>query len=216
MASNSVMKPKGVNRFDTEQARLARAKTLAVFCNLKRGGIKQFKKEHPGFFPDSWWSYRPDSVYGNPSKDMQWEVVQNQLRDAWHRQFNIPLVQFTFFLLNSVFDSTEMVWTKDEPKPTIIRDDRAFDLETYPYHEAVQWMVGQGWRARQCKQCEKYIVAETSQQQYCPMGDGASCFWAHRKADRKNNADEVNSYRRNNYDPKARRRRYLRDKMRNA
>ena len=201
MASNSVMKTKGVSRFDAEQTLLPQAKTLAVFCNLKRGEIKQFRKDHPDFFPGSWWTYRPNSPYGKPSKDMQWEIVQNQLRDAWQRQFNIPLVQFTFFLLNSVFDSTEMVWTKDQPKPTIIRDERAFDLETYPYHEAVQWMVGQGWRARQCKQCGKYIVADTSQQQFCPLKE--PCFWLHRKAEQREWAqkhkDETNKRRRQDY-----------------
>jgi hypothetical protein len=147
---------------------------------------------------------------------MQWEFVQGQLRDAWHRQFNIPFMQFTFFLLNSVFDPTEVNWVKDQPRVAIVRDNRLLTLETYPYHEAVQWMVGHGWRARQCKQCEKYIVAETSQQQYCPMGDDGSCFWAHRKADRKTGADKVNAARRNNYDPKERRRRYLRNKNRKS
>jgi hypothetical protein len=197
MTRNNVMKSKGVSRFDALQVNLARAKTLAVFCNLKRGEIQQFRKDYPDFFPDSWWKYKPT----HSSKAMQWEIVQNSLREAWQQQFNIPLMHFTFFLLNSVFEPTETVLYEDQPRPATIRDKRIFDIETYPYHEAVQWMVGQGWRARQCEQCGKYLVADTSQQKYCPINE--PCFWVHRKADQREWAekhkDEVNKRRRQVY-----------------
>ena len=205
--------------WDERQKRLAEAKTLADFANLEPSDVGAFRKDHPDFFPAAWWDYRPTTLTKRPTLEkptpkMQWEIVQQMVRDTWLRQFRLPPFWSTW-LLTSVFDPEEMGWD-EEHRPPFVTGLHVLDIDSYPYHEAVQWLVGQSWRVKQCEQCGKCFIAEASQRRFCSNDGDTSCFWAHRKAGRKNNADEVNKDRRNNYDPKARRRRYLRDKRRKA
>lgn len=198
------------------QKRIAEAKSLAAFANLEPGGVEKFRKDHRGFFPDSWWDHKPTppseaDVLAMKWPDTQWQIVQRFVQGAWRKRFQLSTAGFVT-LLGSVFDP-ELMNTKGLPAAmgwdmTNVKDS--------PYHEVVRWLVGQCWRVKQCEQCGKCFIAEASQRRFCSTEGDASCFWAHRKADRKNSASEVNEDRRNNYDPEKRRRRYLRDKRRKA
>ena len=202
--------------WEEQQKLIADAKVLAEFADLTSDGVESFRKAHPDFFPASWWDYRPTNLSdGKPSRQMQWEIVQLNIRDAWRDAFQMPLLH-SMFLLTSVFDSEEMGWDENQPRPAFVTDLHILDLESYPYHEVIQWLIGQSWRVKTCLHCKRCFIAEHPKRLFCTNDNETSCFWAHRKADSKNNADELNRDRRNNYDPKERRRRYLRNKRRKA
>src|SRR6266853_2032808 len=92
--------------WEEQQRALAAARVLADFANLEPDDVESFKAAHPDFVPPTWWDYRPNALNGTPSPKMQWEIVQLNVRDAWHYQFQKPLLH-SMFLLTAVFDPEE-------------------------------------------------------------------------------------------------------------
>lgn len=178
-----------------EQRLLEAAKVLADFANLKPENVERFKTAHPEFFPKAWWEYCPTYPSGESWRSMQWELVQQIVREAWSVQFQTPLLS-SLISLTSVFDPdpNNIEWDErpnPNERPPFLTDEFILDLEMYPYHEAIQWLHGQSWRAKICLHCKKYFVAEQSKRQFCTFGtivEGVemSCFWAHRKGDKRN------------------------------
>jgi hypothetical protein len=210
--------------WEAEQKLIADAKVLAEFANLTPDGVQSFHNAHPDFFPASWWDYKPTHPIDDEEffqamqfPDMQWEIVQRLIRGAWRRHFQMSASGFVL-LLGIVFDPERLGWDKAEERLPIAMGLNMMAVSDFPYHDVVRWLVGQSWRVKQCKyeQCGKCFIAEASQRKFCSNAGDTSCFWAHRKTDRKNVADEVNRNRRNKYDPKQRRRQYLRSKRRKA
>jgi len=168
-----------------QQQLIAHAKILAEFANLEPKGIRKFRADYSGFFPEQWWDYRPTAYDGTPSPKQQWQITQKYLRDAWMFQFDIGTPLFDYIhLLISVFNPDDVFLTKSYrppfPKGIEIGDD-------YPYHRAVKWLTGQGgWRAKTCSFCDRRFIAEHPNGRFCSFGvsiDGnnTSCSWAYRK-----------------------------------
>lgn len=202
------------------QKRIAEAKALADFANLAPSDIRAFRKDNPDFFPVAWWDYKPIppsevDVLAMKWPETQWQIVQRLIRGAWKKRFQISASGFVT-LLGCVFDPETMGWSGNRERLPAAMGWDMTNVKDSPYHEVVRWLVGQSWRVKQCEQCGKCFIAEASKRKFCSTEGDASCFSAHRKADRKNSASEVNEDRRNNYDPEKRRRLYLRDKRRKA
>jgi hypothetical protein len=187
---------------------LAHARVLAKFANLQPDDVDDFKRDHPDFFPQKWWDYQP--TQGKPPKK-QWELTQPRVRGAWLSEFKMDAGKLVG-LLTSVFNPDHLISTilghhyhplfataselYDLPDRSIISfgqsvTGRELDLrkaEPYPFHKTVQWLAGNGWRAKICVVCRRYFVAESSNAKFCTYGgagavDGTegSCFWAYRK-----------------------------------
>jgi len=214
--------------WDEQQKLLADAKTLAEFANLTPEGVESFRKAHRDFFPVSWWTYKPDPPSDDDSMframhwpDMQWQIVQRLIRDAWRKSFQISTAGFVT-LLGTVFDPEKMGWDETKERLPVAMGWDMINVKDCPYHTVVRWLVGQSWRVKQCRyeKCRRCFVAEYPKRLYCTNDGDTSCFWAHRKIDKhegwKENAEQMNKSRRDDYDPKERRRRYLRDKKREA
>ena len=189
--------------WEEHQKLIADAKVLAEFANLTPDGVESFRSAHPDFFPASWWEYRPTNLSdGKPSRQMQWEIVQLNIYDAWHYEFQMPLLH-SLFLLTSVFDPEEMGWVDEPVRPSFVTDSYVFDLEPYPYHEVIQWLIGQSWRIKSCLHCRKCFIAEHPKRLFCTNDGDTSCFWAHRKAYHQKHWEDhnvsVNERRRQEY-----------------
>jgi hypothetical protein len=198
--------------WEEQQEALKAAKVLAEFANLNADDANEFRKNNPDFVPQAWWEYRPTDSSGVPLKKLQWEIVQLNLRDAWLREFQMPLLH-SMFLLSAVFDPEEMAWSGEQQRPSFATGLDILDIDSYPYHEAIQWLHGQNWRLKTCFYCKKHFVAEHPKRQFCTFGttvDGVemSCFWAHRKMKKtewwSNHKKGVNVRRRLEYQQKKR------------
>jgi hypothetical protein len=210
------------SREDQQQA-LDAARVLAEFSNLEPEEVHRFRVDHPDFVPQAWWDYQPTSPNGTPSPKMQWQITQGFIRDAWLFEFQMEWTRYVH-LLTSVFDPNEAeppLFERHHRPPFVAGLDLAFqNSQESPYHLAVTWLGGQGWRAKTCLFCGKRFIAESSNTKFCSFGvtvdeeDGLSvemsCFWAHRKKDKKKNWSEhsarINERRRQEY-KKAKRKR---------
>jgi hypothetical protein len=188
------------------------ARVLAKFANLEPDGVENFRKAHPDFVPQAWWDYRPTAMNGTPLPEMQWQINQKVLRDAWLFEFNLGQYDYVR-LLTSVFDPNETY------PPLFERRYRPISLTAWdlgdqlqyepPYYLAVKWLGGQGWRAKTCWFCEKRFVAEHSKTKFCSYGEpgddnwAPNCFQAHRRKYQQEYWDEcrdrTNKRRRQEY-----------------
>jgi hypothetical protein len=203
---------------DQERAMDA-ARVLAHFANLESDSVKSFRKARPDFVPQAWWDYRPTAFNGTPSLKMQWQMNQKRLRDAWLFEFSMEWIDYVH-LLTSVFDPNETeppLFERHYRPPFVTGLDLAFQSEgESPYHLAVTWLAGHGWRAKTCLFCGKRFIAEHSKTKFCGFGVTVdkgfniamqglqmSCFWAHRKKYKKEkwseNSGHVNKRRRQEY-----------------
>lgn len=179
--------------WEEQQRVMAAARVLADFANLEPDGVERFKTAHPDFVPQAWWDYQPTAPNGTPLPKKQWQINQKFLRDAWLCEFDIQLFDYVH-LLTSVFDPNNLEFTSfgKHHRPAFAT---GLDLgDESPYHLAVKWLGGQGWRAKTCLFCKKRFVAEHSKTKFCSFGvtvdgkdfnivaDGIkmSCFWAYR------------------------------------
>jgi hypothetical protein len=189
--------------WEEQQRLIGDAKVLAKFANLTPDGVESFRSAHPDFFPASWWDYRPTNLSdGKRSSKMQWEIVQLNIRDSWLFEFQMPLLH-SVFLLTSVFDPEEMDWDENQPHPAFVTGSYVLNLESYPYHEVIQWLIGQSWRVKTCLHCKKCFIAEHPKRLFCTNEGDTSCFWAHRKAYHQKHWEDhsvsVNEHRRQEY-----------------
>jgi len=190
--------------WEEQQKLIADAKVLARFANLTSDGVELFCRDNPDFFPVSWWDYRPTTLDKKPSPKMQWEIVQDHVRDAWLFEFQLPLLH-SMFLVTAVFDPEEMGWDENGHHPPFLTGTDIFELEAYPYHDVIQWLPGQSWRVKRCKyeKCGKYFIAEHPKRLFCTNDGDSSCFWAYRKAYQQkhweDHSDSVNEHRRQEY-----------------
>jgi hypothetical protein len=183
------------------QRALNAARVLADFANLEsEEDAQRFRKDHGDFVPRTWWDYQPTTPDGAPSPKKQWQIAQKFLRDAWLFEFDISLFDYVH-LLTSVFDPDDLESTLFEKR---YHPPFATGLELgdeSPYHLAVKWLAGQGWRAKTCF-CGKRFVAEHSQTKFCG-GNKNACFWAHRKSKQHSwwikHSKGINNQRRRNY-----------------
>jgi hypothetical protein len=150
---------------------------------------------------------------------MQWQINQKFLRDAWLFEFDMELGPYVH-LLTSVFDpnNPEPPLFERRHRPAFVAGlDIGYESQDeLPYYRAVKWLGGQGWRAKTCLFCGKRFIAESSNTKYCSFGmtvdedfnittEGlqVSCFWAHRKKDKKENwskhSERVNERRKREY-----------------
>jgi hypothetical protein len=191
--------------WEEQQRALATARVLADFANLEPDGVERFQAAHPDFVPQAWWDYQPNDSEGQPFRSKQWEIVQLNLRDAWRYRFQIGLIH-SMFLLTAVFDPEELV---GEGHPLCMTGLNILELDSYPYHEAIQWLHGQGWRLKTCLHCKKHFVAEHSKTKFCSYGEPGddnwtpNCFQAHRRKYQQEYWDEcrdrTNKRRRQKY-----------------
>jgi hypothetical protein len=205
--------------WEDQQRAMDAARVLAEFANLEPDGVESFRADHPDFVPQAWWDYRPTSPNGNPSPKMQWQITQGFIRDAWLFEFQLEWTRYVH-LLTCVFDPNEAeppLFERPHRPPFVAGLDLAFqNSQESPYHLAVTWLGGQGWRAKPCLFCGKRFIAEHSKTKFCSFdvmvdknfniathGLEVSCFWAHRKKEKaKNwseNSDRVNERRRQEY-----------------
>ncbi len=110
------------------------------------------------------------------------------------------------FLLTAVFDPEDI----GEDHPLFVTGLHILDLESYPYHEAIQWLHGQSWRLKTCLYCKKHFVAEHAKTKFCSYGEPEdddnftpNCFQAHRRKYQQEYWDEcrnrTNERRRQKY-----------------
>jgi len=210
-------------RSEDQQKALDAARVLAEFANLEAESVDRFKAEHRDFVPQAWWNYRPTLPYAPfaQSPQMQWQINQKLLRDAWSFEFDMALGSYVH-LLTSVFDPSE-------PEPPLFgrRYRPAFvaglDIgdqfqDELPYYLAVKWLGSQGWRAKQCM-CGRRFIAENSNAQFCSsglQGKDRNCFWEYRKQYKRTNWEEnkasTNERRRREYQLKKKRSRRAKGK----
>lgn len=208
---------KSAASWEDKQEHLKAAKALADFANLdddEEEDIKSFREAHPDFFPQSWWEYEPTNLQGVPLPDSQWRIAQILVRDAWDSNFRIPPFEYVL-LLTAVFNPA---WAKADYRPPYAD---ASDLdEEYPYHRAVEWLTGQGWRAKTCLYCRKRFIAEHPKRQFCTFdtedpddvsdsgleGRKIQCSMVYRKGYRSSwwneNKEHINLSRREEYQSK--------------
>ncbi len=188
------------------------ARVLAEFANLEPDGVENFRAAHSDFVPQAWWDYRPTAPNGAPSPQKQWQMTQGLVRDAWLFEFQLEWPRYVH-LLTSVFDPNEPeppLFERHHRPPFVAGLDLAFqNSQESPYHLAVTWLGGQGWRAKMCLMCGKRFVAEHSKTKFCSYGAPANddwtetCFWLHRQTYKKEhwseNSDRINKRRRRKY-----------------
>jgi hypothetical protein len=184
------------------------AQALAEFVNLKPCDVAAFRRhesEQSDFVPASWWDYRPTDLNGKPSNQMQWQMAQELLREAWQKRFRIG--QFELMgLLTSVFDPTFLtdVMLGSRSRPAFASRNEMPE-EMYPYQQAVLFLAEQKWRAKRCERCKAPFAANHSVGRYCNTANenGQTCASLSRtedkERDRLNHQAERNARRRNKY-----------------
>lgn len=107
-----------------------------------------------------------------------WQEAQSQVHGAWDNEFKFPNVFGLTALLRTVFVApTEMVLTSSN---LYLPDGELCELSSpklYTFHNAVLYLHHNSWRARICKGCEKYFVANHPKRDYCEYPDarGETC-----------------------------------------
>ncbi|HEV2523319.1 MAG TPA: hypothetical protein VGT24_13145 [Candidatus Acidoferrales bacterium] len=154
------------------------AERLAKFLALEPGGVERFRRDNPRFAPAKWWSYQPTDSVGKILPEMQWQLTQKFLHEAWDDGFDLDLFELTRLLL-CVFDpaSTEAGIFNDPIRPAFaglkeIADDWGF-------HIGVRYLAEHPWTAKVCeeKECERPFVADIPPRKYCfeKGADGLRC-----------------------------------------
>jgi hypothetical protein len=174
----------------TEEFRVA--EVLAAFANLDRENlvkVKAFRNDYPDFAPAEWWDYKftlnelVPSVMGfgdNPVDPLEygaildtelatsWHDTQSQVWCAWDNEFKFASVFVLTSLLRSVFVAPkEAVLTSAN---LYMSDGEFLELATpkmYGFHKAVLYLHHHPWRAKICKDCEKYFVARHPKREFC-------------------------------------------------
>jgi len=196
-AKTSMMRTQA--RWEDQQRAMAAAKVLAAFANLEPDGVQSFRADpdHQDFFPQAWWDYQPTAPDGTPSPQMQWQINQQLVRDAWLFEFDMELNRYVQ-LLTSVFDPNKPeppLFERGYRPPFVTGLNLGYEFQDeLPYYLAVKWLGGQGWRAETCRFCGRRFVAEHPKSKFCsfgvtvdrefniaPRGLQMSCFWANRK-----------------------------------
>lgn len=183
---------------------------LANFANLEPDGVERFRAAHREFVPQAWWDYQPTDVHGVPLPDKQWQIAQILVREAWRNNFEIPLFEY-LNLIASVFnpDYLELSPFGKQHRTPYADFNALAEEDMSPFHHAVKWLGGQGWRAKTCLFCGKRFMAEHSKTKFCSYGEAgddnftANCSSAHRRKYKKEywseNSGHVNERRRQEY-----------------
>lgn len=176
------------------------ADVLAEFANLDTAdaeALPYFRNNYPDFAPAEWWNYQTyllDTVPIDPddpdfkgtdfkgslteSIESIWQVTQEEIQRVWQQQFKFETVFNLTELLKGVFVAPpELVETGDY----LDLPDGAFDelirSKVYAFHNAVLYLYHQPWRAKICKGCGKYFVANHPKREFCEYPDarGETC-----------------------------------------
>jgi hypothetical protein len=185
------------------------AEVLADFANLdpeEVASVAYFRNNYPDFAPAEWWDYQTQSlelvrVRGDDSSNVEgkieehlisvWEDTQDELRRAWEDQFKFESVFNLTELLKMVFVApSEMVLSAAH---LYLPDGTFHELSTskvWSFHKAVLYLHENGWRARVCRSCERYFVANHPQRDFCQYPDarGETC------RDRNDNKRKLDYY----------------------
>jgi hypothetical protein len=177
------------------------AERLAEFLSLEPGRVEIFRRDNPRFAPAKWWSHQPTDSKGRDLPEMQWQLTQTFLQEAWDDGFELDLFELTRLLL-CVFDpaDTEAAIFNDRVRPAFaglneIADDSGF-------HIGVRYLAEHPWAAKVCEECKRPYVADHAKRKYCftKGADGMRCservikrdhlkYW-HQKGDKQRKAKQ--------------------------
>ena len=144
------------------------AQHLAALLALTPDGVLAFRKKYPRFAPAKWWDYQPTDSEGNPLARMQWERVQEFLREAWDDGFELDLFELNRLLL-SVFDPADTIAGifGDKVRPAFANlSDIA---EEFGFHIGVSYLKEHPWAAKICGECKRPFAADIPQRRYCGL-----------------------------------------------
>jgi hypothetical protein len=175
------------------------AEVLAQFANLDTAdaaAVAYFQNNYPDFAPAEWWDYTveygnnpnplelvtrtvygmiaPDAIYGVAPR---WHETHSFVCSTWENEFEFTSIFVLTALLRSVFvGSAETARTASMN----LTDWQLFELSTHPmygFHNAVLYLYHQPWRAKTCRGCGKYFVANHPKREFCEYPDarGETC-----------------------------------------
>lgn len=204
------------------QQEVDEARPLAEFANLEESRVNEFRKDHPNFVPDSWWSYQSDAA-ANAGFSRHWQWCQKILQGVWKSEFSyLPQIDLMRLLL-SIFDPKNLsgfstkgnLFTIDislpGQRPAFV-DMMDMDEQLYPCQEAVLFLKDHPRLAKWCP-CGNFFVANATSAKYCSTQGETACQEAldkikeTRNATLTRNSAKYNSQRRRKYHkehPKAR------------
>lgn len=159
------------------------ADALAAFADLEPAGVEVFRQRYPDFFavfdPDNpptpyvtdaaFWDYQSDRAQ-QKNFSRHWQLVQAGVRrawDTWTSESDVYLVTMfeLLHLLTSVFDPNNALFAvgkhPDYVAPVYVNE--------MPFHQAVQFLNLEHWRAKVCQECGKRFVADHASRKYCSI-----------------------------------------------
>ena len=168
--------------------------------------VGYFRNNYPDFAPAEWWEYKYEGMeivpavmpWGdspiNPAEQgaliddspvLCWTDLQDEIVRKWEDHFQFESVFNLTALLKMVFivpgqtkeERMETVWTQSH---LYLPDGSLAELASptlYTFHTAVLYLYQQPWRARICKSCGKYFVANHPKRDFCEYPDkrGETC-----------------------------------------
>jgi hypothetical protein len=144
------------------RALLDAADALAEFLGIDPEEVEDFRRRHPKFVPEVWWTLADN--YG----ELIWSAWKGLLAVEWGR-FSI-YTDRTLALLT--------MWSSTEPSTTTETElTGVFTPTLYPYQRAILFLAVESWRAKVCQECGHAFVADHASRKYCSIASssGINC-----------------------------------------